>query len=105
MQIQQADLTHILQPEIPHLTMPFIDDVPVKGPATHYETENSLKTIPENPHIRWFVWEHLNNVNRILQCIKHAGGTFSAKKSHFCVPSAVIVGHQCTYEGRLPDTA
>src|SRR5436190_4855479 len=30
------DVTFILQPEIPHITIPFIDDVPVKGPATRY---------------------------------------------------------------------
>jgi hypothetical protein len=105
MQIQQADLTHILQPEIPHLTMPFVDDVPVKGPATRCETKEGYETISENPNIRRFVWEHLNNVNHILQCLKHASGTFSAKKSHFCMPTAVIVGHQCTYNGHLPDTA
>ncbi|KAF7763895.1 hypothetical protein Agabi119p4_8432 [Agaricus bisporus var. burnettii] len=105
MQIQQADLTHILQPEIPHITMPFVDDVPVKGPPTRYETKDGFETVPQNPQIRRFVWEHLNNINRILQRIKHAGGTFSAKKSHFCTPTAVVVGHQCTYEGRLPDTA
>ncbi|KAJ3564557.1 hypothetical protein NP233_g8218 [Leucocoprinus birnbaumii] len=76
------------------------------GPPTRYETSrDSYETIPQNPHIRRFVWEHLQNVNRILQRIKHAGGTFSAAKSHICVPSAVVVGHLCTYEGRLPDTA
>jgi hypothetical protein len=105
MQIQQADLTHIMQPEIPHLTMPFVDNVPVKGPATRYKTEDGFETIPENPNIRRFVWEHLNNVNQILQHLKHTRGTFSAMKSHFCVPSAVIVGHRCTYKGHLPDTA
>src|SRR5271170_544295 len=30
------DVTHILQEEIPHVTQPYIDDVPVKGPATRY---------------------------------------------------------------------
>ena len=28
------DVTHILQPEIHHVTQPYIDDVPVRGPAT-----------------------------------------------------------------------
>jgi hypothetical protein len=94
-----------MQPEIPDLTMPFVDDIPVKGPVTYYETEDGYETTPENPNICCFVWEHLNNVNCILQWLKHTGGTFSAKKSHFCMPSAVIVSHQCTYEGQLPDTA
>ena len=30
------DVTHILQDEIPHVTIPYIDDVPVRGPATRY---------------------------------------------------------------------
>lgn len=105
MQIQHGDLTFLLQDEIPDIAVPFVDDVPVKGPRTRYETTNSFETIPENKGIRKFVWEHLNNVNRIIQCIKHAGGTFSALKSHLCVPEALVVRHLCTYERRLPDTA
>ncbi|KAF5355069.1 hypothetical protein D9756_005757 [Leucocoprinus leucothites] len=104
MQIQHGDLTFLLQDEIPDIAVPFIDDVPVKGPKTRYETRDGFETIPENPKIRRFVWEHLQNVNRIIQRIKHAGGTFSASKSRLCTPSAVVVGHLCTYEGRLPDT-
>ena len=30
------NVTYILQQEIPHLTIPYIDDVPVKGPASRY---------------------------------------------------------------------
>lgn len=104
MQIQHGDTTFLLQDEIPHITMPFVDDIPVKGPITRYELEGGgYETIPENPGIRRFVWEHLQNVNRIIQRIKHAGGTFSGPKSSLCVESAVVVGHKCTYEGRTPD--
>jgi len=106
MQIQHRDLTFLLQDEIPDTAVLFVDDVPVKGSPTCYETGlNSFETIPENPGIRHFVWEHLQNINCILQCIRHAGGIFSAAKSHICTPSAVIVGHLCTYNSCLPDTA
>lgn len=105
MQIQHGDLTFLLQPEIPKVALPFVDDVPVKGPKTRFETIDGFETIPENPFIRRFVFEHLQNVNRIIQRIKHAGGTFSAIKSKICTPTAVVVGHLCTYEGRLPDTS
>ena len=27
------DVCYILQPEIPHVTQPYIDDIPVRGPA------------------------------------------------------------------------
>ena len=104
MQIFHGDTTFILQEEIPHVTVPFIDDIPVKGPVSRYQNaDGTYETIQENNGIRKFVWEHLQNVNRVIQRVKHAGGTFSAIKSFFCVETAVIVGHKCTIEGRLPD--
>jgi hypothetical protein len=103
-QIQQGDITFILQEEIPHVTVPFIDDIPVKGPPMRYmDSEGQYETIPENEGIRRFIWEHVQNVNRVIQRIKHAGGTFSGHKSFICVESAIIVGHRCTMEGRIPD--
>ncbi|KAI0351161.1 hypothetical protein OH77DRAFT_1568731 [Trametes cingulata] len=74
------DVTFILQPEIPEYTRPFIDD---------------------NCGIRRFVWEHLQNVNRIVQRVKYSGGTFSGTKSILCAPEFTVVGHRCTYEGRV----
>lgn len=106
MQIQHGDITFILQDEIPHVTVPFVDDIPVKGPTTRYQDQyGNYETIPENTGIRRFIWEHLQNVNRVIQRIKHAGGTFSGLKSFPCVESAVIVGHKCTYEGRVVDNS
>jgi len=98
------DVTHILQPEIPDWTIPYIDDVPVKGPATRYQDKDgNYETIPENNGIRRFVWEHFQNINRIVQRMKYAGGTFSGKKLTLCSDKITVVGHLCTYEGRLPD--
>jgi hypothetical protein len=102
--VLQGDITHILRPEIPHWTQPFADDVPVKGPPTRYELEDgSFETIPENPGIRRFVWEHLVAVHRIVQRVKSYGATFSGKKAFIGVPQADILGHLCTYEGRIAD--
>jgi len=104
MQIFHGDTTFLLQEEIPHVTVPFIDDIPIKGPSTRYETtDGGYETLVENPGIRRFVWEHLQDVNRIVQRIEHAGATFSGYKSFVCVESAVVVGHKCTYQGRMPD--
>jgi hypothetical protein len=104
MQIFHGDTTFLLQEEIPHVTEPFIDDIPVKGPISRYQNEDgTYETIPANQGIRRFVWEHLQNVNRVIQRVKHAGGTFSGIKSSICVESAVVVGHKCTMDGRLPD--
>ena len=67
-QIQQGDITFILQEEIPHVMVPFIDNILVKGPPTRYIDENgNFETIPENRGIRCFIWEHLLNVNRVIQ--------------------------------------
>ena len=98
------DVTYILRDEIPHVTKPYLDDVPVKGPPTRYELpDGTYETIPENSGIRRFVWEHMDNLNRILQRVKYAGGTFSGKKSLLCCAEFHVVGHRCTYDGRKPE--
>jgi len=98
------DVTYILQPEIPEHTIPYIDDVPVKGPASRYEVAPGVfETIRENCGIRRFVWEHFINLGRIVQRMKYAGGTFSGKKLVLCADEIVVVGHVCMYEGRKAD--
>src|SRR5271169_1013421 len=99
------DVTFILQPEIPEVTVPFIDDVPIKGPKSRYVLEDgTYETIPENPGIRRFVWEHFQNVNRVVQRMKYCGGTFSGHKTVLCAEEITVVGHRCTIEGRKPAT-
>ena len=101
--IFHEDVTFILQPEIPHVTEPFVDDVPVKGPPTRYELPGGgYETIPENPGIRRFVWEHIQDVNCVIQRMKYCGGTFSGKKTVLCMPEFTVVGHCVSYEGRKP---
>ncbi|KAJ3711436.1 hypothetical protein DFJ43DRAFT_1008919, partial [Lentinula guzmanii] len=98
------DVTYMLREEIPHVTRPYIDDVPIKGPPTRYETpEGSYKVIPENSGIRCFVWEHMQNVNRVIQRVKYCGGTFSGHKAVICASEFKVVGYRCTYEGRIVD--
>ena len=102
--VLQGDITHVLRPEIPHWTQPFADDVPIKGPTSRYELPNgTFETIPENPGIRRFVWEHLESVHRIIHRVKAYGATFSGKKAFIATPRAEILGHICTYEGRVAD--
>ncbi|OBZ76149.1 hypothetical protein A0H81_03902 [Grifola frondosa] len=41
------NVTHILQAEIPHVTIPYIDGVPCRGPATWYRLpDGTFETIP-----------------------------------------------------------
>ena len=43
------DVMHILQPEVPQYTIPYIDNVPIHGPAMTYQASNgTFKTILEN---------------------------------------------------------
>ena len=95
------DVTYILRPEIPEYTIPYIDDVPVKGPSTRYELpDGSFETIPENPGIRRFIWEHFETLMRVVQRMKYAGGTFSGVKLILCAAEILVLGHLCGYEGR-----
>jgi len=97
------DVTYILRDEIPKYTLPYIDDVPIRGPKTQYELpEGRVETLDRNPRIRKFVFEHLENVNRILQRMKHARGTFSGPKTTICSDYITIVGFECSYERKKP---
>ncbi len=99
------DVTFILRDEIPHVTIPYIDDIPVRGPGTRYQDKDGLyETIPENSGIRRFVWEHFQNLNRVAQRVKYSGGTLSGLKSILCAGEFHVVGHLCSFEGRKPDT-
>ena len=101
--IFHEDVTAILKEEIPEYTTPYIDDVPVRGPKSRYELpDGTYETIPENKGIRRFVWEHVNNANRILQRMKYCGGTFSGKKTIICAEEIQVLGHLCGYDGRKP---
>ena len=44
-------------------------------------------------------------MHRIVHRIGLIGGTFSAKKLVLCADRAEVVGHVCTYEGRIVDPA
>ncbi|KAI0045509.1 hypothetical protein FA95DRAFT_1465816, partial [Auriscalpium vulgare] len=97
-------VTHILRKEIPTYTIPFIDDVPIKGPKLDYRlADGSYEMIPENPDIRRFVWEHLVNTNRILQRMRYSEGTFSGTKSILISREFTVLRHLCTPEGRRAD--
>lgn len=97
------DVCYILREEIPAYTRPYIDDVPVKGPSSRYELpDGTYETLPENPGIRRFVWEHFQTMVRIVQRMKYAGGTFSGTKAIICAEEIVVVGHVCTRYGRKP---
>jgi len=100
----QKCMVIILKDEIPHVANIFIDDLPIKGPKTQYpDIHGKPKTIPENPGIRQFIWEHAQDVHRIMHKVKSAGATFAANKVQICLPDVLIIGQRCNAEGRSPD--
>ena len=99
----QACMMFILQDEVPEKAGVFIDDIPIKGPATKYlGTDGKEECLPQNPGIRRYIWEHLNDVHRILHRIKQSGGTVSGKKMQLCQSEVEIVGQKCSSKGREP---
>ena len=50
------DVTHILRPEVLQLTVPYINNVPVKGLLLAYHLKDgTFKMIPDNPGIQHFI--------------------------------------------------
>jgi len=95
----------ILQEEIPDVTIPFIDDIPIKGLLTRFELEDgTYETMSDNPNVRKFVNMHLEDVLRIAHKLRKANATILAPKVQIGVEKALIVGHLCTYQGRELDT-
>jgi hypothetical protein len=102
--IFHEDITFILEPEIPDIAWPFMDDCSIKGPTTRYKTNNGgFETIPDNDQVCRFVWEHLNDVHCILHRLHCASTTVSTSKLFIAVPEVIILRHKCNYEGRIPD--
>ncbi|KAF7773662.1 hypothetical protein Agabi119p4_5829 [Agaricus bisporus var. burnettii] len=105
--IFHEDVTYILRDEVPEYTLPYIDDVPIRGPRSRYELEGSVdsyEVLKENSGICRFIYEHFQTVNRILQRMKYAGGTFSGPKTTICADYITIVGFECSYQGRKPSS-
>jgi hypothetical protein len=104
--IFHSDVTFILEPEIPSVAKPFLDDTAIQGPTSQYETpDGGYEMIPKNAGIRRFIWEHLNDIHRVIHRLGHAGATVSAPKLFIAAPEVLILGHKCTYEGHIPDNS
>jgi hypothetical protein len=53
--IFHANITYTLQGKIPNVTIPFLDNAPIKGLLTRYEQPDGFyETHPDNPGIRHF---------------------------------------------------
>ena len=68
-------VTKILEDLIPSVCRQFLDDIGVKGPRTKYDGAEAM------PGVRRYVLEHIENHDRVLANIEHAGATISGEKS------------------------
>jgi len=99
----QNDMAFILQHKI-DISLNFQDDINVLGPHTCYNLlDGTFETTTNNPGIQCFMWEHCNDVNRILHCLKHARATVSVKKLFMCQSEVIVIGQTCTYKGHIPN--
>ncbi|KNZ80986.1 hypothetical protein J132_03403 [Termitomyces sp. J132] len=89
-------ITFILQLEIPHNMLSFINNVGAKGPKDWRIIDGKPAKHPTNPHIHLALWEFFELLNRILQQMKYCGSTFSGHKLVLCTPTFKILGHICT---------
>ncbi|TEB16656.1 hypothetical protein FA13DRAFT_1585610, partial [Coprinellus micaceus] len=98
----------ILQDEIPHVTMPLCRQCyqsQEELPGMNYQ-DGGFEVTPANPGVRRFIYEHLQDVLRVVWKVMKFGGTFSGPKAVICAPEAVILS--ATYaptkdEQPLPD--
>jgi len=86
---------HAMKPLPPDITDSFIDDSGIKGPRSRYNNE----AIPENPGIRRFVWEYIQNFDLFLGAVINAGITVSGLKTTPATLKLQIVGTIVSYDG------
>ncbi|GBG78618.1 hypothetical protein CBR_g27844 [Chara braunii] len=89
-------MIRVMQPYCPDITSPYIDDLVVPRSRTKDLTEVLSG-------IRRFVWEHINDVLKVLKRLKEFNLTASGIKSRHCMKRAVILGFLCDEKGRRPD--
>jgi hypothetical protein len=96
----QNAMNRILQPFILENTRPFLDDIPIKRCA-HEQQDESIRT----DGLRQFVWEHVKDVEAILQRLIEVGLTLSAEKFSLGLKKIMVVGQICGAFGRMPSRA
>ncbi|KAL3694614.1 hypothetical protein R1sor_008265 [Riccia sorocarpa] len=94
----QNAMHKVLREFVPKITIPFLDDIPMKGCATEEKNETLDAT-----GCRKFVSDHIRDVGKILNRLREVHLTLSGEKSRFGVPEILVVGHVCDSSGRRPN--
>lgn len=94
----QSAMNQILRDFVPDKTIPFVDDIPMKG----CEEKDRDLTVQDDG-CRAFVSNHIEDVARILSRLEEVNLTLSIEKSKFGVDEILVVGHLCGSYGRKPN--
>ncbi|GBG92841.1 hypothetical protein CBR_g57392 [Chara braunii] len=92
----QRAMIRVMQSVNPHIIQPYIDDFAMKGPTVKESDEVS-------PGVRRFVWEHIQDLEKVLSLLEEHNLTASGAKSRHCMREAFILGFICSEKGRRPD--
>jgi hypothetical protein len=94
----QSAMNHILRDFVPEKTIPFVDDIPIKGCQ-----ERAKDLTLDADDCRVFVKNHITDVSRILERLEEVEITLSIDKFKFGFDEILIVGHLCGRYGRKPN--
>jgi Integrase zinc binding domain/RNase H-like domain found in reverse transcriptase/Reverse transcriptase (RNA-dependent DNA polymerase) len=94
----QNAMNQILRDFVPEKTIPFVDDIPIKGCK-----EGIGDLTVDDDGCRVFVKNHIDDVEKILKRLGDVDLTLSIDKSKFGVEEIVVVGHLCGRYGRKPN--
>ncbi|KAL2623969.1 hypothetical protein R1flu_008214 [Riccia fluitans] len=94
----QNAMHKVLREFVPEITIPLLDDIPMKGCVTE-EKDETLDAIG----CRKFVSDHIRDVGKILSRLSEVHLTLSGEKSQFGMPEILVVGHVCDSFGRRPN--
>lgn len=94
----QSAMNQILRDFVPEKTIPFVDDIPIKGCP-----ERVKDSTMDADGCRVFVKNHITDVERILKRLEEVDLTLSIDKSKFGFDEIVVVGHLCGRYGRKPN--
>ncbi|MBW0467866.1 hypothetical protein O181_007581 [Austropuccinia psidii MF-1] len=94
--VHQAQMTWILQEEIPESVGIFIEVEGIKAPRSLFSQE----ALKQNPSIRRFIWEYAITLERVLFRIEEEGLDISGSKFACYVPALETGGHVVSLKGR-----
>ena len=88
-------MNKVLRDCIPEITMPFLDDIPIKGCAVEEKDETM-----DDRGCRKFVVDHIHDCKKVLRKLEDVHLTLSGEKSAFGQEEILVVGHLCGPYGR-----